>query len=463
MRISGILILLLYFRITEVSAQNAPIGLIRPLDNNHALATDSTDWKFHRAIKELLLVKDEPGMLLSFGGEIREQIRFYNHVNFGDVSTGVSDRDFYLQQRYMLHADLQMKRFLRLFVQLNSCHASGKNTLSPQIDRDDLSIMQAFADLRFNVSFPLQLRLGRQEFLFGQDRMLGLRDGPTVRQTFDGARMTVGLKAITGDLFLVQPVSYAFGVFDNAPRSKEFVMASYWTIPLKKSSLLDLYYFNAHFRNSTYANDTANENRHSLGIRFGKSSGSFTCDAEFTYQVGQFGHQDIRAWHLTAFLAYRWLEFAGHPRLSVREAVYSGDREKADGVMNTFRPVSTKSPIHDIVSVGSANIILFSPEAELVLSRKLTFTLRYLTFWRFSLNDGMYPPDVRKMTRKTNRLGEKSGKAISRGGVAELMYIPNKHITVWVYGGILWAGEYILNTGAGKDMEAFSLRASYKF
>jgi hypothetical protein len=131
--------------------------------------------------------------------------------------------------------------------------------------------------------------------------------------------------------------------------------------------------------------------------------------------------------------------------------------------MNTFRPVSTKSPVQDMVSAGSANLIVFTPDVELVLSKKLAFTIRYLAFWRYSLNDGMYPPDVRKMTRKTNQPGERSGKAISRGAVAELMYIPNKHITVWIYGGILWAREYILNTGAGMDMQAFSLRASYKF
>lgn len=463
MRNIGILILLLCFRIIEVYAQRAPIGLMRPLDDNHALAADSNEWKFHRAIKELSLVKNEPGLLFSFGGEIREHLRYYNHENFGDVNTGISDRDFYLQQRYMLHADLQMKRFLRLFVQLNSCHATGKNTISPQVDRDDLSIMQAFADLHLNIPFPVQLRLGRQEFLFGQDRILGLRDGPTVRQTFDGARLTVDLKEIKGDMFLVQPVSYAPGIFDNSLRTKEYVLASYWSIPLHKRHELDLYYFDTQFRNSTYANDTAHENRHSLGIRFNKKSGSFTCDAEFTYQFGRFGHQDIRAWHLTALFGYRWQGLAGKPKISVREAVFSGDSEHDDGIMNTFRPVSTKSPVQDMVSVGSANIILFSPNAELVLSKKLTFTLQYLAFWRYSLNDGLYPTNVRKMTRDTDVSGKKLGKDISRGIVAEMMYIPNKHITVWIYSGILWARDYINNTGSGKDMEAFSLRASYKF
>ena len=83
MRNSGILVLMLSFCMPEIFSQNVPIGLMRPLDDNHALATDSTDWKFHRAIKELSLAKGDPGLLLSFGGEVREQIRYFDHVNFG--------------------------------------------------------------------------------------------------------------------------------------------------------------------------------------------------------------------------------------------------------------------------------------------------------------------------------------------------------------------------------------------
>ena len=463
MRNSGILVLMLSFCIPEIFSQIAPIGLMRPLDDNHALAADSTDWKFHRAIKELSLVKGDPGLLLSLGGEVREQIRYFDHVNFGDVDSGIGDRDLYLQQRYMLHANLQVNRFIRLFIQFNSCHATGKNTISPQTDRDDLGVMQAFADLYLNKPANLRLRLGRQEFLYGQDRILGLRDGPTVRQTFDGARLTLATKQVAGDLFLVVPVSYQPGIFDNEWRKNEYVLSSYWMLPLFKNHTLDLYYFNVQFQNSVYAGDTANENRHSMGIRFSKGSEPFTYDAEFTYQLGKFGDQDIRAWQLSSIFSYRWQDFWWRPRLSVREAIYSGDREPSDDIMNTFRPVSTKSPVHDMIAIGSADLALLSAETEIVLSSKLVFTTRYLTFWRFSENDGVYPPDVRKMLRGPDTPGDELGKYISQGPVAEFMYTPNKHIVVWIYYGFLFAGDYIRNTGEGKNMQAFSLRASYKF
>jgi hypothetical protein len=191
---AGFLLTACFFSIITAFAQQSQIGTLRPLDDNHALAADSADWKVHRIIKELPLDKKESGTLLSIGGEIREQIRLYNHVNFGDVDSGISDQDFYLQQRYLLHVNLRANRFLRFFTQFNSCFATGKNVINPQVDVDELGIMQAFVDLNARLPFPVQLRLGRQEFFFGQERILGVRDGPTVRQTFDGARLTLGLK-----------------------------------------------------------------------------------------------------------------------------------------------------------------------------------------------------------------------------------------------------------------------------
>jgi hypothetical protein len=297
---AGFLLAACCFSMVASTAQQSPIGTLRSLDNNHALATDSTDWKVHRIIKEIPLVKEESGTLLSFGGEIREQLRLYNHVNFGDVDSGISDQDFYLQQRYLLHVNLRANRFLRFFTQFNSCFATGKNVINPQVDVDELGIMQAFVDLNARLPFPVQLRLGRQEFFFGQERILGVRDGPTVRQTFDGVRLTLGLKKAKGDIFLVVPVSYLKGVFDNLRRENEYVLSSYWAIPASGLGILDIYYFNAHFQNSSYANDTADETRHSLGLRLNKSAGSFGYDAEFTYQFGKFGSGDIQAWHLSS-------------------------------------------------------------------------------------------------------------------------------------------------------------------
>lgn len=443
-------------------AQEAPIGAMRYNDNNHALATDSSDWKFHRAIKEISAGRQNNVMLLSFGGEIREQLRYYHNIYFGEVPEGMSTNDFYLQQRYMVHADLRLGNYIRLFGQMNSCHITGANIVSPQVDRDDLGIMQAFVDINLKPPVPLQIRLGRQEIMLGAERILGLREGPTVRQSFDGARLTLGLPAFTGTILLVQPVFYNVGVFDNTRRKDEFILAGYGTVPLTKHNLADLYYFGAGFQHSSYANEVADEVRHSLGIRLSKGKGAFLYDAEFTWQFGQFGNQDIRAWHLSSLVAYRWQDLLCRPRLLLRESLYSGDRKQDDGIMNTFRPVSTKSPVHDMSNLGAANLAVLSPELELVLSTRIAFTLRYLFTWRMSGNDGIYPPGVRGMIRPTDMPGYELGMPIFHGFVAEFMITPNKHVAIWIFGGLLQADSYIRNTG-GEDMQGYSIRAAYKF
>ena len=124
------------------------INNLRPLDNNQALRADTSDWKPHRVIKNMRLSAKNPAINLSLGGEIREQVRYYNRVNYGDVDSGTPNTDLFLMQRYMLHANLQLGKHIRFFSQLVSGMVNGKNTIL-EVDKDLLGVLQAFADLKF--------------------------------------------------------------------------------------------------------------------------------------------------------------------------------------------------------------------------------------------------------------------------------------------------------------------------
>ena len=139
------LIVVLGTYLSSLSAQDINNNL-RTLDNNAALAADTNDHKFNRAIKNMHLSAANPDINLSIGGEIREQLRMFQHVNFGDVDSGVNDNDVYLLQRYLLHVDLHLGRHLRFFSQLNSNHATAKNTVA-RIDKDLAGVLQAFTDI----------------------------------------------------------------------------------------------------------------------------------------------------------------------------------------------------------------------------------------------------------------------------------------------------------------------------
>ncbi|HEX2395642.1 MAG TPA: alginate export family protein, partial [Bacteroidales bacterium] len=219
-------------------------------DNNRALANDSNDWNWHREIKEISLGRSVD---LSFGGEIREQFRYYSHLNFGDVPAGANDEDIYLQHRFLLHSDILFGKFCRIFLQVNSCHANGRNSDLHQVDRDDLGLMQAFADLNMGTNLKIQFRLGRQEFSYGMERILALRDGPTIRQNFDGVRVSFSYNRLNIDVLAAKPVLYKTGVFDNKWRRKDYFLGSYITTSVLDKNTVDLYYFNASFNNAVFA------------------------------------------------------------------------------------------------------------------------------------------------------------------------------------------------------------------
>ena len=77
----------------------------------------------------------------------------------------------------------------------------------PPLDVNRLDLLQGFID----VSIPagpgtLTLRPGRQEIGLGSSRIVSVRNGPNVRQSFDGARLFWRDGSTRIDAFYVRPV-----------------------------------------------------------------------------------------------------------------------------------------------------------------------------------------------------------------------------------------------------------------
>jgi hypothetical protein len=119
---------------------------------------------------------------LSLGANIRERFEV-NDINFG---TGGNQQDSYLLSRTEAHLDLRIRGQVQVFFQLQSDTSPGKEHPTP-VDQDRLGIEQGFVA----VSEPLgdgviAIRIGRQENGFDLQRFLSVRDGPNVRQSYDG-------------------------------------------------------------------------------------------------------------------------------------------------------------------------------------------------------------------------------------------------------------------------------------
>jgi hypothetical protein len=116
-----------------------------------------------------------------------------------------------------------------------------------------------------------------------------------------------------------------------------------------------------------------------------------------------------------------------------------------------------------MLPVGPTNIILLIPEGEINLSNRLALTIKYSVIWRLRRTDGLYSTDMERMIRPPDQVGENNGNYVAGGPGAEINYTGGKHFEISITTGYFIPGKYVKNTGNGKDLQALSLKAYYRF
>src|SRR5262245_3637456 len=115
----------------------------------------------------------------------------------------------------------------------------------------------------------LTLRVGRQEIALGSSRLVSFREGPNVRQSFDGVRFAWRRGEWQVDGFATKPVQTKVGVFDDAWDHTR----SFWEVyafgpfhPLPKVKV-DLYHLGIDRKRARFDQGIDRESRHSVGAR----------------------------------------------------------------------------------------------------------------------------------------------------------------------------------------------------
>ncbi len=151
------------------------------------------------------------GTSIVAGGEVRQEYEWFDNEEWG---AEVPDSSGYWLQRYMLYADTRLSRRVRLYGELKSGIEVGRAGGPRGSDEDRLDLNQAFVDVSFG---PVTVRAGRQELVFGTQRLISGRDGPNVRQAFDGGTVVLQRGRWRTDGFASRYVSTETGVFDDSP------------------------------------------------------------------------------------------------------------------------------------------------------------------------------------------------------------------------------------------------------
>lgn len=398
-------------------------------------------------------------LFISAGGEIRYQYFRYKDEQWGDIP---EDKDGYILTRYLAHADLHIGNHIRTFVQLQSSLANSRISPDP-VEENLLDIHQAFMDVDFilqNVN-KFTIRIGRQEILYGSQRLVAVREGPNNRQAFDAARLLYAGKRIKSDFFYSYYVKSISGIFDDGFNASTKFWGSYNVInrvPLIRN--LDIYYLGILKDSTAFDDGEGKELRHSIGSRIWQNYNSFRYDVEGLFQFGKFAGKNINAWTISLNTGYKFNSIKLKPELGLKAELISGDKYFDDNKLQTFNPLFPKGNYFGLAAlIGPANLIDLHPSLSSKIFKNLVVNMDYDVFWRASQNDGMYAPNVSKIYSGKNISAQYIGQQYS----TDIVYTPNHFL--YFRAEFTWfdTGSFLKMAGEGKDILFAGFTTQLKF
>ncbi len=393
---------------------------------------------------------------LSLGGEAR--LRFESYAN--EFFSAHSNADnAYLMQRYLLHADYRPTGWLRFFGQLQSAYEDGRPGGPRVTDENELNIQQIFADLKWHAHHTL--RIGRQELSFGSERLVSVREGTNNRRTFDAVRWIYRRDGLSADAFFGSPVEVDRGVLDDQNINDLWFWGVYTTMPapVLKGTKLDLYYLGLSNPQARFAQGRGREERHSVGARLYGESGSWDFNHEMLYQFGKFDGGDINAWTVATDHGYNWPALRGRPRLGLKAAIASGDRDLNDRSLQTLNPLFPRGNYFTEASLlGPQNFIDVHPGLRLHPAERWTVDVGCDFYWRQSKDDGIYNPGGPVIYQGNTAYARFVGTDFS----LTLAWQASRNLSISAGYSHFFAGPFIRQNG-GRDVDFGMLSVTYKF
>jgi hypothetical protein len=411
-------------------------------------------------IVKFIALNGKADWFLSMGGELRENVEYFQNPTWGQDPQGSA----YLLQRYMAHVDLHMGGHVRFFGQLKSGLENGRAGGPRVIDEDKLDLHQAFVDLLLPspARHSIKLRAGRQELALGARRLVSAREGPNVRQSFDGLRLILSTNIWNIDILATRPVQTKAGFFDDLPIPGQTLWGVYATrlLPSLKGANVDFYYLGLDRTRARFQQGVASETRHSFGARLWGQRNGWDYDIESVYQTGSFGRGSIRAAAIETETGYTVQSWLWNPRLALRADAASGDRDPSNPNLQTFNPLFPRGLYHQLVNLnGHVNFFDLDPVLVSRLNQQLSLTLDCGFFWRESRSDGVYGVGGNLLRPGT---GSKARYlATQPSAIAE--WHPQRHVTVIAIYTHSSPGEFLRETGSSERVNYFSIWLSYKF
>lgn len=401
-----------------------------------------------------------PDSYLSVGGEIRLRYDYQDNPEWGAEP---QDRSGAFLQRYLLHGNLELGRHVRAFGELRSALEDGRRAPESPVEEGELAVQQAFLEFRGTVheSIDAKLRGGRQEMFFGSERLVAVREGPSVRRRFDAVRLDVVSEWSKSTAVVGYLTENEQGVFTDGANEDVALWGVYNEFsPAMVPTSFDIYYLGFRGREATYVQGTGRELRHSVGLRVHGARGPADWNWEGVVQWGTFGRADILAWTLATETGYRFDGFPFRPRIFLSANAASGDKNPDDSDLETFNPLFPRGNYFShIALLGPRNFLNLHPGIALELTDTFVFTLDTNFFWRMETSDGLYGPPGNELRGE----GETDTRFVGTAVSASIDWDVNRYLFLGAIYTHVLPGGFIDRTGPSREIDFVELTARLRF
>jgi hypothetical protein len=397
--------------------------------------------------------------LFTTGGEFR-----YRHNN--EVDSRLSGKDnVYEFTRTRVYGDLWFRDIARIYGEFINAQSFNQDLPPLPTDQYNPNFLNLFADLKVWTvkDQPIYFRVGRQELLYGSQRLISPLDWVNTRRTFQGAKLFWQNAKLSLDAFVVQPVVPSANSFASVAYEQLFtgVWGTYRPV---RNEIIDLYYLNLDDANHLFTGQYGVRgamNVSTVGTRWYGDRNDWLWDAEGMLQFGSFSNQGILAKSYTMGGGYHFSEVPTVPQIWVYYDYASGDPDPgANSVHRTFNQLFPFGHYYygmmDLV--GRQNINDVYAQVSFFPTHWITAFAQYHVLRLDSPKDALYnSAGVPTRIDPTGKAGSDVGDILT----VIVNFTLDKHQNVFIQYSHLYAGDFIRKTGPNGSPD--SLYFMYNF
>ena len=403
------------------------------------------------------------GWHVTFGGSFR--LRMESDWNKFLKGPPVESDDIFRPRAY-LNLEIGHEKDFRWYAEIRAAETESSDRSIPALYHDDPDFQNFFFEGTIASKTPhsVTIRLGRQEMLFGAQRLISPLDWSSTRRTFDGLQVIAKSKRTKTSLFVTHPVDHEPHGIDS-PIDEQWFWGVYSTIKPKDGHVVDVYAIIQDDDRDKFTSEVGavmgGLERETFGARYDyQGKNGLRAETEWGYQRGHISTDDLSAYFGSATIGWQWKDAPWRSKLTGGFDIASGDEDPSDGERETFDPMFPLGHAYfgHIDLVGRSNVTAARVQYEAWPMKGMRWESTFHRFWLNDGHDALYDASSKSIRRDpTSAAGNDVGYEID----SLISYTFKTHHTVSFEATYWWSGDFIENTGHPND--AWWVWAAYEF